>query len=237
MERPATPAVKEFRAERLRVMRAVRRWSGADVSRNAVRGRYGPGRDADGAWQGGSPESRPSLLGTSRCNPACEPGGSPHAGAETFAAVRLFIDNDRWHGMPVYLRAGKALLTRSAYAVVEFKTAPGVPFRTTSAAKVAGNRLILLIAPEGGLPVPGAGHERAILSCMRGDQTPFMGTDLIEAACRVVQPIQDAWADRPPDFPNYAAGTSGPREAEELLARDGRGWVEIADHHTPGRAR
>src|SRR5262249_93997 len=96
--------------------------------RNAVRGQYGPGRGADGGWLGGPPKSQPSLLGTSRCNPHGKPGESPNPGTETFAAVRLFIDNERWHGIPIYLRSGKALSVRATYAVVEFKTPPGGAF-------------------------------------------------------------------------------------------------------------
>src|SRR5262249_29025635 len=154
---------------------------------------------------------------------------------------RLYIDNWRWEGVPIYLRSGKALWKRSTELVVQFKKAPVAQFKGTSVNKLAANRLIFHIQPDQGIelffqaktpgmqmqlqPVHmtfnygeafraarGTGSEVMIYRCILGDQTLFSRTDLVEAAWGIAQPILDAWAAHPPvDFPNYPAGGWGPR--------------------------
>jgi glucose-6-phosphate 1-dehydrogenase len=174
-----------------------------------VRGQYGAGVRTDGRnWFG--------YRG--------EPNTAYDSATETFVALRLLVDDERWRGMPIYLRVGKRAICAN-HALAAFKTGLG-SFQNNTVAEVAGNRVIFPIAPTN---IRG-GHEGLILRCLRGDQTLFARTDLVEAACRIVKPIREAWAVQPPpNFPNYAAGTSGPREADDLLAHDGREWADVLD--------
>src|SRR5262249_23833053 len=181
----------------------------------------------------------------------------PQSNTETFAAARLFIDNWRWEGVPIYLRSGKALWKRGTEVVVQFKKAPEVLFRGPAVPKLNANRLVFHVQPDQVIeaifqaktPGPvmqlqpvnmrfsygeafrasrGTGYEVMLYSCMTGDPTLFSRTDLVETAWRIAQPILDAWAAHPPaDFPNYAAGTWGPRAAYDLIERDGRRWFEV----------
>jgi glucose-6-phosphate 1-dehydrogenase len=174
--------------------------------------------------------------------------------------MRLFIDNWRWDGVPIYLRSGKALWKRGTEIMVQFKKAPEVIFRDTAAAgSIASNRLIFHIQPDQGIelrfhaktPGPqmqlqkvnmrfdyreafeasrGTGYEVLLYNCMIGDATLFSRTDLVEIAWRIAQPLLDTWkTDDPKDFPNYPAGSWGPRAAYELIESDGRQWVEIVN--------
>ena len=189
-----------------------------------------------------------------------EPDVPPQSTTETFAAVRLYIDNWRWEGVPIYLRSGKALWKRGTEIVVQFKKAPEVIFRGTPAADaLEPNRLIFHIQPDQGIelrfhaktPGPamylqkvnmrfdyseafkasrGTGYEVLLYNCMIGDATLFSRTDLVEAAWRIAQPMLDAWtATTPHDFPNYPAGSWGPKAAFDLIERDGRQWVEVVN--------
>jgi glucose-6-phosphate 1-dehydrogenase len=176
--------------------------------------------------------------------------------------MRLFIDNWRWEGVPVYLRSGKALWKRGTEVVVQFKRAPAVVFRGTAVQKLAANRLIFHIQPDQAIetlfqaktPGPlmqlqavnmrfsygeafkasrGTGYEVMLYSCMLGDATLFSRTDLVETAWRIAQPMLDAWTAEPgTDFPNYEAGTWGPLAAHDLIARDGRHWFEVINRET-----
>ncbi|MCI0457417.1 MAG: glucose-6-phosphate dehydrogenase [Gemmataceae bacterium] len=244
MEPPTSFAADDVRNEKAKLLQAVRVYSPQEALANSVRGQYGAGRKADG----------------SEC-PAYrnEPGVNPKSNTETFAAVRLFIDNWRWEGVPVYLRSGKALWKRGTEMVVQFKKAPEKVFRGTPVPKLGANRLIFHIQPDQGIellfqakiPGPvmrlqpvnmrfsygeafraarGTGYEVMLYSCMIGDATLFSRTDLVEAAWGIAQPILDAWAANPPeDFPNYPAGTWGPRAGYELPRRDGRRWFEVVN--------
>jgi glucose-6-phosphate 1-dehydrogenase len=241
MEPPTSFAADDVRNEKAKVLRAVRHFTPETVLRDVVRGQYGPGKKADGSP---CPAYRQ------------EPGVDPKSNTETFAALKLFIDNWRWEGVPIYLRSGKALWKRGTEVVVQFKAAPASLFRG-SAAGPAPNRLIFHVQPDQAIeaifqaktPGPlmrlqpvnmrfsygeafrasrGTGYEVMIYSCMTGDATLFSRTDLVEAAWRVAQPVLDTWAANPAaDFPNYGAGSWGPRSAYELLERDGRRWFEV----------
>ena len=173
---------------------------------------------------------------------------------ETYVALKLAIDNWRWAGVPFYLRTGKALAARRSEIAIQFKQAPFALFRDTPVERLTPNDLILQIQPEEGMTLrfsakvpgpsvhmdgvemkfnyqdhfkaaPSTGYETLIYDCMIGDATLFQRADNIEAGWRVVQPVLDAWAkDRAAELPVYPAGSAGPSEADELLARDGRRW-------------
>jgi glucose-6-phosphate 1-dehydrogenase len=248
MEPPSSFRADAIRNEKVKVLEAIRIMKPQDVPHNAVRGQYGGGTKPDG-----------TVVHAYRA----EPGVDPKSRTETFAALRLFIDNWRWEGVPVYLRSGKALWKRGTEIVVQFRKAPDVIFRDTpSCTSLESNRLIFHIQPDQGIelrfqaknPGPtmtlqkvnmrfdykeafetqrGTGYEVMIYSCMLGDATLFSRTDLVETAWRIAQPILDYWtASQADEFPNYAAGSWGPKAAFELLERDGRRWLEVINRPT-----
>src|SRR5207302_7126391 len=176
---------------------------------------------------------------------------------ETFVAMRLFIDNWRWAGVPFYLRTGKALAARKTEIAIRFKSAPFALFRDTPVDRLAQNLLVLRIQPDEGAALqfnakvpgpairmggvrmdfkyadyfdaaPSTGYETLIYDCMIGDATLFQRADNIEAGWRAVQPILDAWTSGACAIAFYPAGSEGPQEADELLVRDGRAWRSIA---------
>jgi glucose-6-phosphate 1-dehydrogenase len=245
MEPPGSFRPEAVRDEKAKVLGAVRIMRPEDVAANAVRGQYGPGRKPDGSPAAGYRE---------------EPNVDPRSRTETFAALRLFIDNWRWEGVPFYLRSGKALWRRGTEIIVQFKKAPEVLFRDTPAAGgIDANRLLFHVQPDQRIelrfhaktPGPtlhlqrvnmrfdykeafessrGTGYEVLLYGCMIGDSTLFSRTDLVETAWRIAQPVLDAWAaDESPSFPDYPAGSWGPKSAFELMERDGRHWVEVVN--------
>ena len=170
-------------------------------------------------------------------------------------AARLFIESWRWAGVPFYLRAGKRLPKTLTEVLIQFKGAPLSLFRS-STRKPEPNILRLRIQPDAEISLimelkrPGTlnelmpveldmlygeafkvklrdAYERLILDALNGDAVLFMREDEIDAAWRVVDPLLAYWRSEPPDFPNYAAGTWGPDSANELLARDGRKWIDM----------
>jgi glucose-6-phosphate 1-dehydrogenase len=243
MEPPTSFRADAVRNEKAKLLEAVRILNPKEVPRHAVRGQYGPGKKNDGTPAVGYRQ---------------EPDVDPQSRTETFAALKLFIENWRWDGVPVYLRSGKSLWKRGTEIVVQFKRAPEVLFRDTPAGgRLESNALLFHIQPDQGIefrfqaktPGPamalqkvnmrfdyreafevsrGTGYEVLLYNCMIGDATLFSRTDLVESAWRIAQPILDAWSATPPDdFPNYPAGTWGPKAAYDLIERDGRHWVEI----------
>jgi len=243
MEPPSSFKPDAVRNEKAKVLDAVRVMTRKQVAENTVRGQYGPAKKADGKLVAGYRQ---------------EPDVSPESATETFAALRLYIDNWRWEGVPIYLRSGKSLWKRGTEILVQFKKAPEVIFRDTpTVERVEANQLIFHIQPDQGIelrfqaksPGPlmalqkvnmrfdyreafeasrGTGYEQLIYNCMIGDATLFSRTDLVEAAWRIAQPLLDAWAaERPKDFPNYEAGTWGPKAAFDLIESEGRKWLEV----------
>jgi len=243
MEPPKSFAADDVRDAKAQLLDAVRRFSPEQALQNTVRGQYGPGRKADG---GECPSYRN------------EPGVNPQSTTETFAAARLFIDNPRWQGVPIYLRSGKAMWKRGTEIVVQFKR----PSANLFGKNPPANRLIFHIQPDQAIetllqaktPGPqmllqpvnmrfgygdvfraarGTGYEVMLYNCMNGDATLFSRSDLVASAWAIAQPILDAWAAAPAiDFPNYAAGTWGPKAAFDLLANDGRHWFEVVNRET-----
>jgi glucose-6-phosphate 1-dehydrogenase len=240
MEPPATFEPEDVRNERAKVLKAVRRVEGEVVDRHVVRGQYGEG------WVDG--QRVPGYRD--------EPDVAPDSTVETYVALELAIDNWRWAGTPFYLRTGKRLPKRATEVVVQFKAAPHLPFGAAAQDGLEPNALVLRIQPNEGITmkfgakVPGPSmevrsvnmdfsygtsfaddlpdaYERLLLDVMVGDSTLFPRWDSVELAWEVIQPILDRWAEAPPpDFPNYAAGEWGPKEADELIGRDrsGRRW-------------
>jgi glucose-6-phosphate 1-dehydrogenase len=177
---------------------------------------------------------------------------------ETYVALKLMIDNWRWAGVPFYLRTGKALKSRRTEVAIEFKHAPFAMFRDTPVDRLAQNFLVMSIQPneciglQFNAKVPGpaiaisgvhmtfryqdyfdatpsTGYETLIYDCMIGDAILFQRADGIEAGWRAVQPFLDAWRDAGSrGLAVYKAGSEGPAEADQLLARDGRRWRSIA---------
>jgi glucose-6-phosphate 1-dehydrogenase len=177
---------------------------------------------------------------------------------ETYVALKLMVDNWRWAGVPFYLRTGKALKSRRTEVAIKFKQAPFAMFRDTPVDRLAQNFLVISIQPDEciGLQfnakvpgpliavagvdmtfkyqdyfdaVPSTGYETLIYDCMIGDAILFQRADGIEAGWRAVQPFIDAWRNAGTDgLAVYKAGTEGPAEADQLLARDGRRWRAIA---------
>jgi glucose-6-phosphate 1-dehydrogenase len=235
MEPPVSFDADVVRDEQVKILKAMPPFDDRDVLLRAVRGQYGGNH-------GG-------MVGYRQ-----EPLVSPTSRAETFVALKLFIDNWRWADVPFYLRTGKRMARRVTEIVVQFKRAPFVLFRQTGVDRLEPNRLVLHLQPEEGISLsfgakfpgpivrlagvdmafnyadyfnatPQTGYERLLHDCMLGDATLFQRSDMVEAAWKVVAPIQNVWgALEPREFPNYAAGTSGPDSAAELLGRDGRAW-------------
>ncbi len=184
---------------------------------------------------------------------------TPESNTETYAALKISIDNWRWADVPFYVRTGKRLPEKHTRIVIQFKKAPFVLFRDTPIEKLITNRIVIHIQPDEGITlhfgakVPGpivnmgavemdfnyvdhfgntvsTGYERLLYDCMTGDATLFQRADMVEASWRIVSPILDVWQAIPArDFPNYESGTWGPIEADQLLASDGRKWKNTID--------
>jgi glucose-6-phosphate 1-dehydrogenase len=241
MEPPISFSANAVHDEQSKTLRAIQPFSSEDVLHCAVRGQYGEGEI--------SGERMPAYRS--------EPGVPPDSKTETFIALKLQIDNWRWAGVPFYLRTGKRLAERHSEVAIQFKRAPFVLFRDTPVYSLKSNQIVMHIAPDEGVSlrfgakVPGpqvrvgsvemdfnyrdyfgaianTGYEILLYDGMSGDQTLFQRADMVEAGWGVVDPILDVWKALPPrNFPNYAAGTWGPKDGEELIERDGRSWRRI----------
>ena len=243
MEPPVSFEAHAVRDEQAKILHAIQQFTDEDVLRRAVRGQYNAGTIDNKAV----PAYRD------------EPNVSPSSNTETFAALKLSIDNWRWAGVPFYLRTGKRMKARHSSIVIQFKAAPFVLFRDTPVEKLTTNRLVIHIQPDEGLTlhfgakIPGpvvnvgavdmdfnyvehfgeqiaTGYERLLYDCMIGDATLFQRADMVEAAWSVVTPILDVWQAIPPrGFPNYASGSWGPADSDKLLTDDGREWKNIVE--------
>ncbi|MFA0755432.1 MAG: hypothetical protein YPKNTGVA_000939 [Candidatus Fervidibacter sp.] len=238
MEPPIALDADEVRDEKLRVLRAIKPFDPEEVDKNVVRGQYGAGE----------------IAGQKVVAYREEPFVHPQSVTETFVALRLFVRNWRWEGVPFYLRTGKRLPKRVTEVHIQFRPVPHLLFPPETAGQLKPNLLTLRIQPDEGIilrieakvvgmgmqvrsvpldfryadfgtPIPDA-YERLLLDAMRGDQTLFMRADEVESAWRIVTPILRRWQQLPPpSFPNYPAGTWGPKDADELIQRDGRQWL------------
>ncbi|HYO47733.1 MAG TPA: glucose-6-phosphate dehydrogenase [Gemmatimonadota bacterium] len=239
MEPPVAYDSESVREEKVQVLRSVAPLSREDVAERVVRGQHGPG-EIDGEQVRGYREVE---------------GVDPGSTTETFVALELRIENWRWAGVPFFVRAGKRLARTVTEIAIHFKRTPHSIFRQTDET-VEPNVIVLRFKPDEGISVtfsakvPGEGmrtsrvrmdfdyesafgvtlpeaYETLLLDAMQGDQMLFTRGDEAEAQWRVVAPILEAWeATDAPEFPNYAAGSSGP-EAARRLARRGHVWRDI----------
>jgi glucose-6-phosphate 1-dehydrogenase len=236
----------EIRNKKVDVLHAVRPIQPDAVHQCAVRGQYGQG------WMGGK-----KAAGYRE-----EDGVAPDSQTETFVALKLFLDNWRWQGVPFYLRTGKRLARQASEVSIQFRSVPHQSFPPEASLGWHPSRLVISIQPEEGIvlgfqakypgprmqlrpvdmrfnyresfaaPSPGA-YETLLWDLMEDDATLFMRADQVEAAWRLLMPVLEVWAVAPPaDFPNYAAGTWGPEDAQSLLAH-GHSWplpTDLAGH-------
>ncbi len=241
MESPVSFQADAVRNEQAKVLHSIQPLNSADVLQRSVRGQYGAG----------------ALGGENVPGYRTEPGVAPESRTETYVALKLSIDNWRWAGVPFYLRTGKRMAKRHTEIAIHFKRMPFELFRNAPFHKLHTNTLVIQIQPvEGislsfGAKVPGpvlrvgsvdmsfeyskyfgadanTGYEVLLYDCMIGDATLFQRADMVEAGWSVVNPVLDVWKALPPrKFPNYASGTWGPAEADQLLQLDERQWRKI----------
>lgn len=240
MEAPVSFEANEIRNKKADVVNAIRKIKKEEVSQYAVRGQYSSG------WMKGK-----EVKGYRQ-----EKNVSPTSNTDTFAAVKLFVDNWRWQDVPFYVRSGKYLHEKTTLIAVQFKKAPNYAFPPEAAETWRSNRLIISIQPDMDIrlrfqakrpgqsmalnnvdmvfsysdaydaPQPEA-YETLLLDAMNGNATQFMRADQVEAAWKVVMPILETWESKTADFPNYAPDSWGPEDADALIARDGRNWITL----------
>jgi glucose-6-phosphate 1-dehydrogenase len=240
MEPPSAFTADEIRARKVDVLRAIRPIPTDHLHQFASRGQYGPG------WLEGE-----RVVGYRN-----EPDVNPESNTETFAALKLFIDNWRWQDIPFYLRTGKRLSQKVSQAIIQFRPVPHQSFPASANQDWLPNRLEIDIQPDEGIALhfqakqpgvdlrlssqemrfryadafnttPPEAYETLLLDVICGDATLFMRADQVERAWEVIEPVLDAWNGvAPSDFPNYSSGTWGPASAEALIAQDGRRWLQ-----------
>lgn len=241
MEPPVSFEADAVRGEQSKILEAMHKMEPEEVLSKTVRGQYGEG-EIDGKRH---PPYRE------------EPDIDPHSNTETFVALKLLVDNWRWADVPFYIRTGKHLAKRVTEISIQFRRAPFILFRATPIEHLQSNQLIIHIQPDEGISlrfgakipgpimsmgtvemdfnyvdyfgqVPSTGYERLLYDCMIGDQTLFRRSDMVEQGWNLITPIMDVWKALPPrSFPNYAAGSWGPEDADELLKKDARSWRKI----------
>jgi len=236
MEPPNGFDADAVRAEKAKVVQAIRPMRPEEVARDVVRGQY------DAGALGGAP-----VAGYRQ-----EPDVAPDSGTETYVAMKLHIDNWRWAGVPFYVRTGKRLAVRRTEVAIQFKQAPFAMFRDTPVERLTPNFMVLHIQPNEGISLrlsakepgptlqlasvgmdfryadwfsagPSTGYETLLYDVLTGDATLFQRADNVEAGWSAVQPMLGAG----PAVERYAAGGEGPAAADALLARDGRRWLSL----------
>ena len=237
MEPPVAFDANAIRDEKVKVMRSIPLLTPEQVAQRTIRGQYTEGM-VNGKLAPGYKEAQ---------------GVPPNSTTETYVALKLFIENWRWSGVPFYIRTGKCLPKRSTEATIQFNRVPYQLYNPNETKGLVPNRLTIRVQPDEGISlkfaakVPGAqqhlsdvdmnfsysafgvetpeAYERLIADCMVGDSTLFIRRDETEASWRIIDSITNAWKNIPPDtvYP-YWAGTWGPPEANALIERDGRHW-------------
>jgi glucose-6-phosphate 1-dehydrogenase len=241
MEPPARFDAHTVRTEKAEVLAAIQTESEADALQNSVRGQYQGGKIGD------------DVIEDYRKTEDVKPDST----TETYAALKLTIDNWRWAGVPFYLRTGKALGAKRTEVAIKFKQAPFAMFRDTPVDRLSQNYLVISIEPTEGITLqfntkvpgptitidgvemkfrykdyfqvaPSTGYETLIYDCMIGDNILFQRADSVEAGWQAVRPFLDAWKKAGgKGLEYYKAGSEGPPGAEELLKRDGRSWRKL----------
>ena len=241
MEPPARFDAHSVRSEKAEVLSSIQTQSEEEALKNSVRGQYRGGKVGD------------TEIEDYRKTEDIKPGST----TETYAAARVFVENWRWAGVPFYLRTGKALGIKRTEIAIKFKQAPFAMFQDTPVDKLSQNYLVISTEPVEGIELqfntkvpgpsididgvemkfrykdyfkaePSTGYETLIYDCMIGDNILFQRADSVEAGWQAVQPFLDAWKKAgAKGLKIYDAGTEGPEEADELLARDGRSWRKL----------
>ncbi|MCB0653551.1 MAG: glucose-6-phosphate dehydrogenase [Saprospiraceae bacterium] len=241
MENPINFQADEVRNRKVDVLRSMRPFESEDIKRNAVRGQYGEG------W----------IEGVKVPGYREEANVDPQSNTETFAALKFFIDNWRWHGVPFYMRSGKRLHQSASIISIQFRDVPHMVFPESAIDNWRQNRLVISIQPEMSIRLqmqakkPGLemilntvdmvfdydnnygketpeAYETLLLDTIEGDQTLFMRGDQVEAAWELLMPVLHSWQTKTSlDFPNYSADSWGPELAEALIARDGFHWFSL----------
>ena len=238
MEPPTSFHAEAIRDEKVKLLRAIQPFDvESEIAAHAVRGQY---------TRGGT---RAELMAGYRD----EPGVDPLSRTETYAALRLEVDNWRWAGVPFYLRTGKRLPSRVTEVALQFQRPPHLPIPTNQLTDLEADALILRIQPNEGISlrfgakVPGhsfrvrtasmqfsygesfpeespEAYERLLLDALLGDPTLFIRTDEVEQCWRIVDPIIEHWANDQSPIPTYEAASWGPTDADRLIGRSGRKW-------------
>lgn len=241
MEPPIRFDAHSVRSEKADVLAAIQTQSEQEALRNSVRGQYLDGKIGDTEIE---EYTRTEDVG-------------PDSTTETYAALKLTIDNWRWAGVPFYLRTGKALGIKRTEVAIKFKQAPFAMFNCTPVDSLAENYMVIGVEPTEGIALqfntkvpgptitisgvemkfrykdyfkaePATGYETLIYDCMIGDNILFQRADSVEAGWKAVQPFLDAWKKAgAKGLEKYKAGSEGPVGAEELLKRDGRSWRKL----------
>jgi glucose-6-phosphate 1-dehydrogenase len=242
MEPPLAFDADSVREQKVQALKSIRPMTAEEVAKRTVRGQYGPGEIAGKPVPGYREE--PKVKSSSI--------------TETYVAVEFYVHNWRWAGVPFYIRTGKRLPRQTSEIRVHFKRTPQALFSATPYEQLGPNVITLRIQPDDGISIafdvkqPGAhmraltidanfsyetafgskgppAYETLLLDSMRGDATLFTRADEVEAEWRIITPIEEAWAQlAPPKFPNYAAGSEGPVEADALIAGDHRAWRRLS---------
>ncbi|MBS4209674.1 glucose-6-phosphate dehydrogenase [Bacillus sp. FJAT-50079] len=242
MEPPIRLTPKEIRSEKVKVLGAMRSLKHENIKDYFVRGQYGPGVE----------NGKPALGYREEINV------NPESNTDTYVAGKILIDNFRWAGVPFYIRTGKRMAAKSTKIIIQFKDVP-MNLYYSSDQKLAPNLLVIHIQPEEGItlqlnakdtgqssettPVklnfstndiagmntPEA-YEKLLHDCLRGDATNFTHWDEVALSWSLVDKISQVWESEKANFPNYAAGSMGPKEADELLAKDGFHWWPVANN-------
>lgn len=240
MEPPNTFDADAVRAEKAKVIQAIKPFDAMRAARDVARGQYQAGTMGDEAAPGYRQEH----------------DVGPSSMTETYVALRLKIDNFRWAGVPFYIRTGKRMAVRRTEIAIHFKQAPYAMFRDTPVERLTPNIMVLHIQPTEGITlnlsakVPGpklalggvamnfryadyfhtpssTGYETLLYDVMMGDATLFQRADMVEAGWAAVQPILDLWESGQAGVNPYKAGSHGPAAADRLLDRDGRHWLPL----------
>jgi glucose-6-phosphate 1-dehydrogenase len=238
MEPPSSFEAESVRNEKIKVLRSIQPFTPEEVLTRTVRGQYGARADPE--------HLAPAYRAENRVD--------PRSNTETYVALKLFVDNWRWADVPFYLRTGKRLAAAHTDVTITFRRPPHRLFHGTAVEDFTPNVLVLHLQPDEGIslslqakvpgPVvktgsvdmdfnyadrfgrrPSTGYETLLYDCICGDPTLFQRADSVEHGWSVVEPILDVWKALPARaFPNYAGGSWGPRDADDLLTRDGRAW-------------
>jgi glucose-6-phosphate 1-dehydrogenase len=240
MEPPVSLEAEAIRDEKVKLLKSIRQLTPEEVARQVVRGQYVAG----------------TVDGESRAGYRQEPKVKPDSNVDTYVALKLFIDNWRWSGVPFYLRTGKCLPVSTSEVRVQFRPTPHVLFAAQCGPKLDPNALTLRLQPNEGISlrfngkVPGTSvavqpvrmhfsydaefgaytpeaYERLLLEAMAGDATLFIRRDEVETAWQIVDDIRQAWDGNALSSREfYRAGTWGPVAADDLLAQNGHAWRE-----------